>query len=155
MSEPRNIIVGVDLQESGDRAIAAALRLHRDLSGLAFHFVFAVDPQNLPEAFGEDEFDSEEEAIQRAHELVRDRLLHVAKLGEHSLDGDGCVVHAAAGRPQATLLQFCERYAAQLLIVGTASRRGIDRLMVGSVAEALVRSAPCDVLVARRPIRSR
>jgi nucleotide-binding universal stress UspA family protein len=155
MSELRNVVVGVDLQESGDRAIAAALRLHHDVPGLAFHFVFAVEPDKLPDVFGEEEFDNDEEVVARAHELLRTRLMQVASAGEHSLDGDGCVVHAAHGRPHATLLRFCERHSAELLIVGTQARRGFDRLMVGSVAEALVRSAPCDVLVARQPVRPR
>jgi nucleotide-binding universal stress UspA family protein len=38
---------------------------------------------------------------------------------------------------------------AELIVVGTAGRTGLDRFMLGSVAEAVVRTAPCSVLVVR------
>ena len=45
---------------------------------------------------------------------------------------------------------FALEAGADLIVVGTHGRRGISRLLIGSTAEALVREAPCDVLVARR-----
>jgi nucleotide-binding universal stress UspA family protein len=39
---------------------------------------------------------------------------------------------------------------ADLVAMTTHGRSGVARLLVGSVAEAIVRGAPCDVLVARR-----
>ncbi len=38
-----------------------------------------------------------------------------------------------------------------LVVVGTHGRRGLKRLVLGSVAERVVREAPCAVLVVRRP----
>ncbi len=57
--------------------------------------------------------------------------------------------HARIGRAVDTLLQVAVDYEADLLIVGTHGRRGVDRLVLGSVAEELVRKARCPVLVAR------
>ena len=55
---------------------------------------------------------------------------------------------ARIGRPVPVLVQL-RGLRADLLIVGTHARRGVERLLLGSVAEALVREAPCPVLVAR------
>lgn len=143
----RAIVVGVDLQEAGDEAIRASLERQVEVADLTLHFVFAVDPSNLPDAFGEDEFDSDEEAVARAHTLVDRRVAHIAKrLGAPSTGARN--VHAAVGKPATLLLDMCSRYQAELLVVGTHGRRGLERIMLGSVAEALVRDAPCDVLVA-------
>lgn len=43
---------------------------------------------------------------------------------------------------------------AQLVVVGTHGRTGLRRLVLGSVAEAVVRTAPCSVLVVRLPRRA-
>jgi hypothetical protein len=48
-----------------------------------------------------------------------------------------------------TLLQMAVDYDADLMVVGTHGRRGVERMMLGSVAEELVRKARCPVLVAR------
>jgi nucleotide-binding universal stress UspA family protein len=49
----------------------------------------------------------------------------------------------------ATLLQICVEQRADLLIVGTHARLDLDRRVLGPVADALVRQAPCPVLIAR------
>jgi nucleotide-binding universal stress UspA family protein len=43
---------------------------------------------------------------------------------------------------------------AELVVVGTHGRTGLRRLVLGSVAEAVVRTAPSSVLVVRLPRRS-
>ncbi len=39
-----------------------------------------------------------------------------------------------------------------MIVVGSHGRRGLDRLLMGSVAEAVVRHAPCSVEIVRVPI---
>jgi nucleotide-binding universal stress UspA family protein len=51
-----------------------------------------------------------------------------------------------AGNPAATLLQILEQGKHQLLVVGTHGRTGIVHLLLGSVAEKLVRLSPVPVL---------
>jgi nucleotide-binding universal stress UspA family protein len=47
------------------------------------------------------------------------------------------------------VLEQAVRERADLLVVGTHARAGVTHALVGSVAEWLVRSAPCDVAVTR------
>jgi nucleotide-binding universal stress UspA family protein len=51
--------------------------------------------------------------------------------------------------PERGLAEHADRVAADLVVVASHGRRGIDRLLLGSVAEATVRRAACSVLVAR------
>ncbi len=57
--------------------------------------------------------------------------------------------HIRVASPGAELAQFAVDVAADLLVVGTHGRTGIVRLLLGSVAHAVVTLAPCPVLVVR------
>jgi nucleotide-binding universal stress UspA family protein len=54
------------------------------------------------------------------------------------------------GHAVTTLLEIAASEEADLLICGTHGRRGLRRLVLGSVAEALARQASCPVLLVRR-----
>lgn len=53
------------------------------------------------------------------------------------------------GDPAPTILRFAAESSADLLVVGSHGRTGLRRLLMGSVAEHLMRQAPCPVLVQR------
>jgi nucleotide-binding universal stress UspA family protein len=51
------------------------------------------------------------------------------------------------GDPAGEIIAEAEGWGADLVVLGTHGRKGMDRLLLGSVAEAAVRGAPCNVLV--------
>lgn len=53
------------------------------------------------------------------------------------------------GAPAEEILRFARDEAMDLLVVGTHGRTGLKHLVLGSVAERIVRQAPCPVLVVR------
>lgn len=55
----------------------------------------------------------------------------------------------ADGEPGLAIIEAANTLPAQLVVVGTVGRTGLSRLALGSVAEAVVRSAPCSTLVMR------
>ena len=70
---------------------------------------------------------------------------------------EGCVHHFKAkgggllrdGSAASAILSAASELPAQLLVVGTHGRTGLNRVALGSVAEAVVRAAPCSVLIVR------
>jgi nucleotide-binding universal stress UspA family protein len=58
-------------------------------------------------------------------------------------------LHLAAGKVDVEIAQLASDIGADLVLVGTRGRSGVDRLIDGSVAESLLRLAPCPVLVYR------
>jgi nucleotide-binding universal stress UspA family protein len=54
-----------------------------------------------------------------------------------------------AGPVVETLVKICKKEETDLLIVGSHGRTGMERMLLGSIAEQLVRESPCPVLVAR------
>ncbi|MFO7927221.1 MAG: universal stress protein [Halobacteriota archaeon] len=55
----------------------------------------------------------------------------------------------AGGSPYRQILQYVDEHDIGLIVMGTHGRRGIDRYLLGSVAEKIVRSAECPVLTVR------
>jgi nucleotide-binding universal stress UspA family protein len=51
------------------------------------------------------------------------------------------------GQPAAAIISWATAKQAQLIIIGTHGRRGVTRFFMGSVAERVLREAPCAVLV--------
>lgn len=69
--------------------------------------------------------------------------------------GDGQQVRAKTvlqvGDPADTILKFTQKEAVDLIVMGTHGRRGLDRLVTGSVTERVLRKAHCPVLAVRKP----
>jgi nucleotide-binding universal stress UspA family protein len=55
----------------------------------------------------------------------------------------------ATGNPAAEIIRVAEERGIELIVVGGHGQHAFERFLVGSIAERLVRHAPCDVLVAR------
>ena len=53
------------------------------------------------------------------------------------------------GDPASSIVAHAKETQADLIVVGTHGRTGVERLVLGSVAESVIGSAPCPVLVAR------
>jgi universal stress protein E len=57
--------------------------------------------------------------------------------------------HLLEGRPERVLPELTERSNAALVVMGAVSRRGVDRLIIGSTAERLLDRLPCDLLIVK------
>jgi nucleotide-binding universal stress UspA family protein len=55
------------------------------------------------------------------------------------------------GAPRALIVQVAREEGASLIVMGTHGRTGLGRLLMGSVAEQVVRRAPCPVLTVKTP----
>lgn len=53
------------------------------------------------------------------------------------------------GSPYRQILKYADEHDIELIVLGTHGRRGIDRYLLGSVAEKIVRAADCPVLTVR------
>lgn len=92
------------------------------------------------------------EANTSLHEFVQTRarraLDHlVEKL--HSAGVGHVGQRIETGQPEAVIVRIAQETGCDLIVMGTHGRKGIERLMMGSVAERVVRQATCPVLTVR------
>lgn len=134
------IVIGVDFTETGDHAIDGAVRLAMRDDEL--HPVFVIDGANKRNLAAIDE------QLTLARDRLRERV--IARLDALGAHGERRVVfHVRLGDPAAALHQVAVDVDADLIVVGTHGRRGLEKMLIGSVAESLVRTARLPVLVAR------
>jgi len=77
----------------------------------------------------------------------------VAARASDALQRSGISVETVVreGDPRTEIVAEADRFQADLVIVGSKGRTGVARWLMGSVAEYVVRHAPCSVEVARAP----
>ena len=74
------------------------------------------------------------------------------KLARQKVDGKASYkIDVAMGDPGIEVLQVAKRLRADLIVMATHGRKGLRRLVLGSVAERVIREAPCPVLTVRPP----
>jgi nucleotide-binding universal stress UspA family protein len=87
------------------------------------------------------------------NEYLRDlqALAHqeLAKLPAHCTSTSRVARHTVVGRPHEVIVRFAKEQQIDLIVIGSHGRRGLSHLLLGSVAERVVRIAGCPVLTVR------
>jgi nucleotide-binding universal stress UspA family protein len=130
-----NILVGVDFGPASNVALAYGRSICRTF-GAQLHLLHATENDFLRPILA-DPRGVEARVEQRLTELLTDDDFS-------SLRAIPAVEVSDA--PAAAILDYAARNAIDLIIVGTHGQRTMERLLIGSVAECVVRSAPCPVL---------
>jgi nucleotide-binding universal stress UspA family protein len=122
------IVVGTDESEPSDAAIATVLEWGPgERQQVLFYCVAGV---------GDDE---QEQARRVVHKAL-------ASANARGVSAEGRVI---GGNPGEALITAAQQRSADLIVVGSHGRHGLQRLFLGSVAEHVVRHAPIPVLVVR------
>lgn len=142
------ILVGTDFSDPAMPAVAAAAREAQMRKGR----VTIVHSLNLPEPAGGPLSSELIQSPAPAAAVNKDELKTIAKqrmqeaASRFKLDADLIVTE---GSPTTDIPRLAEQLPAELVIVATSGRTGLNRVMLGSVAEAVVRASPCSSLVVR------
>jgi nucleotide-binding universal stress UspA family protein len=135
---PITLLVAVDYSDLSQLVIAYSIDLMRqNLAGQAhFLHVSSASPSNPAER-------ARRNALLLA--WLGDRLKETERVPEPVT----LVAHEAHGDPAKVIVQTASDLEADMLIIGTHGRTGVQRVMMGSTAENVVRHAGCPVLVVR------
>jgi universal stress protein A len=60
--------------------------------------------------------------------------------------------HYLVGAPAEEILRFAEREGVDLIVMATHGRSGLARLLMGSVAEGVMRGAKCPIIIVKQPV---
>ena len=140
----RSILVPTDFSPQATAALEAATDLTRRFeSKLTLLHVYGAPGLIMPEGFvasGPAELRSLLDAIDKSLKALR-----------VSAEAPGRTVETQAlqGTPAHDICEFARAHGHDLIVMGTHGRTGLSRFLLGSVAERVVREAPCPVLVVR------
>jgi nucleotide-binding universal stress UspA family protein len=88
---------------------------------------------------------------QRPPDSGRDTLEHLLRRYRAAGLSGGVQHRLEEGEPIREILRVAREIPADLIVMGTHGRGGLPRLLLGSVAENVLRAAPCPVLMVKMP----
>ena len=144
MIQINSILVAFDFSETSKNALTYGHNVARQFGG-RLHVLHVADviatsaAQFYPEGPG----DPEAKAIELGMKQLRTALA-AAGIGAEAM-----AEVRVSPSPAPLICEYAKEIHADLIIVGTHGRSGVSRLLMGSVAEHVVRLAPCPVLVVR------
>jgi nucleotide-binding universal stress UspA family protein len=148
----RAVLVPVDFSSGSRAALAVARTIAR--SAKVHLTLLHVYPSVEPQALGESVSAPQYRALD---DMTRARLLReLAAIAQPArADVDRLELAVREGDPSREILAYAEEHGVDLIALGTQGRGGLDRLVIGSVAEAVSRKAACSVLTVREPSAGR
>jgi|SRR5271165_122486 len=138
------ILLAID-DSSYSQAALQAVIAHHKLQGLEVRVLHAVEPPTMLMTPEFAEYIPSTESAEAAKALV--------EKAAGSLRSAGASVTTAAvlGDPKSIILDHATAWGADLIILGSHGRKGLDRFMLGSVSETVLRHAHCSVEIVRLP----
>lgn len=136
----RNVIVPVDFSPESLEAVAVGLQLVDRPENLhVVHVLVDITPLEAGEVWGVIDPQTRMAQMEKA---LKERLAESRYVG--------ITLSVLLGEPAHGIANFAQERGADLIVIPSHGRTGITRLLIGSVAERVVRLAHCPVLVLRK-----
>ena len=143
-----HILVPMDFSAPSDAALECARAVAVQFAGSLHLLHVAEDPYRA--LYSAEVFVPEIEGLR--DEILTDTT---RRLNERLRPSDVTTLHATAeaiiGTPAMSIVEYAAGHDIDLIVMGTHGRGGMSHLLMGSVAERVVRTAPCPVLTVRHP----
>jgi nucleotide-binding universal stress UspA family protein len=141
-----HVVVAIDFTPASDHALRQAVAIIHGFADCELDALHVIDP-HLPGLLGPGELSRMTEEIRAAPARLEKYVLN-GLARSSSLGGRGLGIHVRTGSASEEIVVFAESIGAEMIVVGTHGRRGLRKLLLGSVAARVVERATCPVLIA-------
>lgn len=140
---PVQVVVAFDFSPSAEYALARAVDVAARAPQHVLHIIATLDDRA-----GVIHSVSYRDA-EHVQQLVQERAT-AAFSGRSTASEVQFFVHARIGRPAEEILRLAAEVGADLIFIGSHGKVGLERFLLGSTCERVVREAHCPVMVARQ-----
>jgi nucleotide-binding universal stress UspA family protein len=150
LSHSQKIVAPTDFSQASALALDAAAGLAKQYAA-EIHLLYVYDPSLLSPLYVVPGAAALSSPTQEPREFEEGVLRELARIRQERL-ADVPEVHLAVRQHSSASEGICELAAeigADLIVLSTHGRTGLSHLLIGSVAERVVRHAPCPVLTMR------
>ncbi|MBD3410645.1 MAG: universal stress protein [Ignavibacteriales bacterium] len=147
--EYQKILLPIDFSEHSLCALSYASEFARRF-GASLTLVYVVEPAVFPPDFSLGQM-APPALNRQMRERSKDELESVAR--ERVAEGVEFSTIVRTGKPFIEIIETARDENADLIIIPTHGRTGVEHIFFGSTAEKVVRKAPCPVLSLRKPIK--
>ena len=138
----RNIVIATDGSENTRRAISYGIKFAK-FSGATVHALHVIDTSSLSQSWTvgwETMYEIQKSEGQKA----------ISKVKEYGEASEVDVKEVfLEGHPSSEIIDYAENNDIDLIVMGTLGKTGLNRFLLGSVAEKIVRNSKVPVLVVR------
>ncbi len=143
----KRILVAVDGSPTSNAGLEEALKLAKD-QGATIGLLHVIDELGIVSApEGLVNAGAMFEALRQGGEQIMKRIATLVR--KRGFEPQTRIVEAIGMRVADVIVRHAKRWRADLIVMGTHGRRGINRMFMGSDAELVVRTAPVPVLLVR------
>lgn len=146
----KNVLFATDFSATSEAALPYAVAICRRFGG-TLHTAHVISEANLLLMTGGVDYVSMGTVYEDAHTEAKERIEQVAA----RLEGIPNCSYVRHGQVWKNLADIIEENEIDLIVVGTHGRTGLGKLLLGSVAEDILRHAPCPVLTIGPKIEGR
>ncbi len=139
----KTILVPIDYSKESKKALQYAIPFARQFNGRLV-LLYVMQPHYFAGEFGAVEFEALTADLQRSSER---QLSAWATKGVRGLVAVKTMVRT--GSPVSEIIDVAKELKADLIVISTHGHTGLKHVLLGSVAENVVRHAPCPVFVVR------
>lgn len=135
------VLIPIDGSDQSEEALEHAIREYPDAELIVLHVIDVVSGLYVDGYL--DYRETRENQEKRAEALLSDTA-DLAK--SHGRD---VTTETVVGQPATSIVEAAEDMDADLIVIGSHGRSGVSRILLGSVAETVIRRAPVPVTVVR------
>jgi nucleotide-binding universal stress UspA family protein len=135
------ILIATDGSEKNRAALDEGIKIAR-ATGAAVYAVYVIDTGTFSSMSGDIPLGDTYRVFHAEAEQAFTRIKSQA--GDVKVE-----TSVLEGRPADEIVKFAAAKNIDLIVIATQGKRGLERLLLGSVAEEIIRSAPCKVLVVK------
>ncbi|PLX89768.1 MAG: universal stress protein [Desulfuromonas sp.] len=145
MKKFSTILVAIDFSDSSDNAFQAAMMLAREFSAKLLILHVINEPVDLRGFYVPHiSFDKLEEEIEEGAKKLMETFCR-----QHVKEFERYATFIDPGIPYETIIKRAADEGADLIVIGTHGRTGLDHVLFGSTAEKVVRKSPLPVMTVR------
>ncbi len=140
-----SVLVPIDFSESGSKALDWAVELARPRQA-TIYLLHVVEPLAYPVEWleGLSGFDTLEDVVLANAKKALDKVAQQVR--EQGLQ---VVTEVVFGYPSEAIVEYAREHQISMICIAAHRRSGLEKLLLGSTTEKVVRQAPCPVLVVR------
>ena len=145
----RRILVPIDGSHTSALGLEEAIRLAKNQHA-KLRLVHVVDEFALTQNYDGMALINADKLIDSLRDSGRQTIARAIALARrHGVKAESALFESLSGRVSEHILGEAKKWRADLIVMGTHGRRGVNRLVLGSDAEVVLRSTPVPVLLVR------
>ncbi|MBM4333132.1 MAG: universal stress protein [Deltaproteobacteria bacterium] len=149
MADIKKILFATDFSENSKWALTYALSI-AEKYGARLYVLHVIQQPSYPLGmYAEISFDAMDKFNRNISEVTEKEMKHLCEIELKGFTNYESII--INGIPFMEIIRYAKEKEANLIVVGTHGRTGLDHVLFGSTAEKVVRKAPCPVLSVRLP----